>query len=235
MASHAGFDRLTYPGDEIMRLLWEKTNLAWTGFYLAPAPSQHYTGWMGKRSFLSGLGWGFAPIYVGQQTEGAGSHIVTANQGSIDAADAAMLARRAGFPGRSVIYLDVEQSPTSDRNVIKQITDYYKSWVQGVFDQGFYPGVSCFPMFAIALMVADPRPTVWAIGVRYGRGTYRDPFPNPDPEKSGYSFANMWQLAQAATLEVTDDHGRIHRVSPIDFDSADSTDPSNFLNFTAIA
>jgi hypothetical protein len=48
---HAGFDRLTYPGDDMMQLLYDKTNLSWTGFYLAPAPSQPYAGWMTKEPY----------------------------------------------------------------------------------------------------------------------------------------------------------------------------------------
>jgi hypothetical protein len=97
MTGHAGFDSLTYPGDDLMKIFWDKTNLAWCGFYLAPAPSQPYTGWMSKRSYLRGLGWGFAPLYVGQQTHGPGSHDFSAGRGTTDAVDAAALARQAGF------------------------------------------------------------------------------------------------------------------------------------------
>lgn len=56
--AHAGFDRLTYPGDAVMTALYDNTNLAWTGFYLAPAPSQPYTGWMTKAQTLRDMGWG---------------------------------------------------------------------------------------------------------------------------------------------------------------------------------
>lgn len=37
------------------------------------------------------MGWGLVPTYVGQQVIGAGSHIVTADQGKIDAQGAARL------------------------------------------------------------------------------------------------------------------------------------------------
>ncbi len=94
----AGFDRLDYPGDTFMKTLYDETNLCWCGFYLAPAPSQGKgTSWMTKRSYLEQIGWGFAPLYLGQQTSGAGSHTVTAAQGKIDAQDAAKLAATAGF------------------------------------------------------------------------------------------------------------------------------------------
>src|ERR1017187_9251756 len=100
----AGFDRLAYPGDTVMKNVINETNLRWCGFYLAPAPSQGNTSWMAKRSFLTGLGWGLAPIYVGQQSDGLGSHTVTAAQGTLDAQDTAKLAKSAGFPSGSIIF-----------------------------------------------------------------------------------------------------------------------------------
>src|SRR5262245_57667003 len=55
-----GFDRLAYPGNDFMGLLRTQAQVAWTGFYLAPAPSQGNTSWMQKRAFLKDLGYGFA-------------------------------------------------------------------------------------------------------------------------------------------------------------------------------
>jgi Domain of unknown function (DUF1906) len=146
MSGHAGMDRMVYPGDDVMTKLWDHTNLEWTGFYLDPAPSRHYRGklrgkgWMHKYQFLNNLGWGFAPLYLGQQTQGPGSKVVTANQGSTDATDAAKLARLAGFPNRSVIYLDFEQW---DLPLKQPAKDYFAAWSQGVFDADFYPGLYC--------------------------------------------------------------------------------------------
>jgi hypothetical protein len=219
----AGFDRLTYPGDALMHWLWDNTNLFWTGFYLAPAPSQHYTGWMGKRGFLNQMGWGIAPIYVGQQAHGPGSHVVTAAQGAIDGANAASLAAQAGFPGLSVLYLDIEQGPPLHQPAI----DYYKAWVQAVFDNGYYPGVYCSFLLAAKLMGADFRPLVWVFHIPRVGGSFNNPYPEKDPIKSGYSLANMWQLAQGVSIQGP--HGRLF---PYDLDSADSRDPSVFLTLT---
>src|SRR5262249_18022116 len=59
----AGIDRSTYPGDTVMQWLWDNTNLYWTGFYLAPAPSHGKdTSWMSRRGVLKQMGWGFAPV-----------------------------------------------------------------------------------------------------------------------------------------------------------------------------
>ncbi len=73
-AFFAGFDRLEYPGDDAMTWLIQHTNLRWTGFYLAPAPSQPYTGWMQKRAFLEELGWGFAPSTLASKRRAALAH-----------------------------------------------------------------------------------------------------------------------------------------------------------------
>src|SRR5262245_38171774 len=114
MAIFLGFDRSAYPGDNIMQLLRNAAHLDFTGFYLAPAPSHPDTSWMGKRAFLAGLGYGFAPVYVGQQQppppghQSPGSHIITAAQGTIDGKNATDLAGHAGFGPNSVIYLDIE-------------------------------------------------------------------------------------------------------------------------------
>jgi hypothetical protein len=111
MLGFAGIDRLVYPGDATMQQMWNTTNLTWTGFYLAPAPSQGNTSWMTRFAFLRSLGWRVAPIYVGQQQpepNSPGAHNVTAAQGTLDAANAILLATTAGIPPMSVLYLDIE-------------------------------------------------------------------------------------------------------------------------------
>lgn len=67
---HLGFDTFAYPGDEAMRAwLTADKPYRWVGYYL-PAPCHNDSSWEGKRETLSGMGWGMAVIYVGQQTWG---------------------------------------------------------------------------------------------------------------------------------------------------------------------
>ncbi len=226
MSGHAGMDRLTYPGDDVMTNLWNHTNLEWTGFYLAPAPSQHYKGWMSKFQFLNNLGWGFAPIYVGQQSQGPGSKVLTTSQGSTDANDAANLARQAGFLNRSVIYLDFEQW---DLPLKQPAKDYFAAWSQGVFDAAFYPGLYCNYHLAHLFDQVDFRPVTWVYRVNYPKKTY-DHGPDPDPIDSGIFTASVWQLAQGCGLKYKDDNDRTHVLQHVDFDTADTADPSNFLD-----
>src|SRR5438270_243792 len=67
---HLGFDTFAYPGDDAMRA-WLKADkpYKWVGYYLS-APCHPDDSWEGKRATLSGMGWGMAVIYVGQQTWG---------------------------------------------------------------------------------------------------------------------------------------------------------------------
>src|SRR5271166_2184048 len=68
MSGFAGVDRDVFPGLGTMQQLKSNTNLAWTGYYLTPAPSQgRQLWWTGNRASLVAQGWGLAPIYVDQQ------------------------------------------------------------------------------------------------------------------------------------------------------------------------
>ena len=56
MTFFLGFDTSIYPGDSAMQTLRAQALIAFTGFYLAPAPSHPNASWMQKRAFLAGLG-----------------------------------------------------------------------------------------------------------------------------------------------------------------------------------
>jgi hypothetical protein len=67
---HLGFDTFSYPGDDAMHAwLTADKPYKWVGYYLS-APCHTDTSWQGKRATLTGMGWGMAVIYVGQQTWG---------------------------------------------------------------------------------------------------------------------------------------------------------------------
>lgn len=231
----AGFDRLDYPGDSFMKTLYGETNLCWCGFYLAPAPSQgRGTSWMPKKSYLEQLGWGFAPLYLGQQASGPGSHIVTAAQGKLDAQNAANLAATAGFDVGSIIYLDIEQGAPVGAAMLA----YYDAWVSELEDKTNYsPGVYC-SFYQVAQKLSDKNslPYFWVFNInKYTCGQAKGgvqnvgktaPFPAPDPAQSGVSFAKIWQYVQGTSgcSVQTKSGGSIQN---FDFDSSTSQDPSN--------
>ncbi len=224
---YAGCDLAGYPGDAAMTALWSNTNLKWCGFYLTPAPNQGAKlGWMGKRDFLTGLGLGLAPIYVGEQQIKVCptcSAKPSTQKGTTDAADAIALATSAGFPSGSVIYLDIE---TGDK-VNDSMRDYYKSWVAGIISGGFVPGVYCSFVIARQLKSFDSRPVFWVFNIsKYAGGAkawYQTPLPAPEPLLSGIEFSTNWQLAQAVgSVKMPG-----QTVANIDLDSASVPNPSS--------
>jgi Domain of unknown function (DUF1906) len=139
MTAFAGFDSSAYPGDVIMKWLRANTNLVWCGYYFGKTPSHTGTGWMGKRAVLQGLNWGIAPLCVGQELIGPGSHHTTGIQGASDGKDAANFMTSEGFAPGSVVYLDLENGlPFPDAQ-----KDYVKNWCSTVQQAGLTPGVYC--------------------------------------------------------------------------------------------
>ena len=217
MAIFLGFDRSAYPGDSVMQRLRTEAQISFTGFYLAPAPSHGNAGWMGKRAFLLGLGFGFAPIYVGQQQSLPGSLNLTAPQGTTDGLNATQLAATAGFPAGSVLYLDVETGPPVHAPFIA----YYKAWVQSVIDNGFTPGVYCSHHLAAQFIGADNRAVAWVFQLAAIGGNFAPPLPRPDPSQSSFSGAKVLQNAQNAKLTLG-----ATVIKPVDLNTALMADPS---------
>jgi hypothetical protein len=183
---------------------------------------------MAQYQDLKNMGWGMAPIYVGRQM-GSDLNGLTAKQGEEDGKGAGDLASSAGFPGRSVVYLDIELPPPS-QTLKQKMIDYYKAWVQALCNKGYYPGVYCSPRFVPDLTQADFRPVVWVATWDKAGGTFGPQFGKRDPtgslsrRESGYRAA-IWQFASQAAIRGP--HGKTWW--PFDVDSSDMPDPSVFL------
>jgi len=214
-----GMDILQYPGDNVMQN-WYTNSLFWfTGFYLAPAPRQPYTGWMTKRSTLISQGWGLLPIYAGRlYTDTA---YLTTAQGKADAQNAASLASQAGFPGSSYIYLDVEQGGILNQNFI----DYIVGWVTEINgNTSYWSGIYCsyystadqIKAAVAATGTAMPRFYVYNLNYSGTPGSGNA----PAPSGSGVSYATVWQLEQRK------DHTYGSYTLNIDVDTSTIPDPS---------
>jgi hypothetical protein len=216
----AGFDSLDYPGDAVMAWLKANTNFSFVGFYLAPAPSQPSTAWMTRFPTLSAQGWGFAPIYVGQQEPGGpGSHILTAAQGAIDGEDAAKLMATAGFPAGCVVYLDIETGGSASAATLS----YFSAWVDAVrADGGYAPGVYCSFTTAASLLASRPGVQVWTWHLVEKSPSFPH-FPISDPGGSGVATATVWQYAQNRSTNFP---GSPKPVLLVDLDVASVADPS---------
>lgn len=221
MPGYAGFDSSEYPGLAHMNWLIGNTNLRWCGFYLGQTPSHPSTSWMRSRAELAQLNWGFAPIYVGQQVTGPGSHNVTLAQGALDGADACRLMGQSGFQPGTYVYLDLEngQPFTDDQK------KYVAAWVDAVKANNFLPGVYCSWTFAADMHQLRSQARVWVFRVSTTK-PHPVPganFPDPHPAGCGYAGAYAWQLGMECQISVP---GAPNGILQVDLDSAASPDPS---------
>jgi Rv2525c-like, glycoside hydrolase-like domain len=241
--SFAGIDRLQYPGNDFMSGLMQNTDLLWTGFYLAPAPSQSNTSWMTHLADLRamGPGWGIAPIFVGQQhPSGRGSHTLTAAQGRQDALRAAELADQAGFtaageadlPGAPRIYLDIEIGG----NLPHDFLTYVNEWCGVIRSETAYlPAVYCsFKNTATQIFIANPDLVVWVFNINqflhhHDRAMVASgEFLKPDPATSGFPSATAWQWIQnLASITTTLPNGASQTLATWDLDVSIAPDPSH--------
>ena len=213
--SFAGFDRADCPDLALMARLRAETNLTWCGYYLR-APSQPASTWLGKREALVAQGWGLAPIYVGQETTGPGSHNVTAAQGRADGTEACARMHDEGFPLGSWVYLDLENGPP----FLEFQREYVTEWVAEVDAGGFRAGVYASFLFAaeVKTLCPDARLWVYHVPTTTPHEIVGSTLPAPEPADSGYPQADIWQRDDTAVLTDFDD-------LVVDLDSAVMRDP----------
>ncbi|MCU7826868.1 glycoside hydrolase domain-containing protein [Kitasatospora sp. DSM 101779] len=228
---HLGFDRSTYPGNAVMQSLRDNTPLAFAAAYLAPAPSHPNTAWMPAIPTLIGMGWGLAPVFVGQQAPGGpGSHKLTAAQGVVDARTTEDLGHSAGLEPGAVVYLDIEVGGRLAANHLA----YVASWINSVSaDTGYNPGVYCsFSKTASQIATEVGTVPTWVFhAVDVGPSQINLATETPrDPAQSGFAAALVWQyrlsLSGAVNLNWIDS-GTPKRLQEVDVDSATCFDPSH--------
>lgn len=218
MAGFAGYDCSGFPGLAITGWLRSNTNLHWSGFYLAPAPSHKDASWMANRAALVEQGWGLAPLYVGEQTIPPGSMQPSGSKGTTDGNDAVALLKKAGFVVGTFVYLDLENG----KPFTPLERDYVGNWVDTVSAAGFGPGVYCSHTFAGEVHALKPAARLWVfkvptVAVHVVPGNN---FPDSHPAGSGVSSAFIWQLAQNALIDA-----KAPQKLKVDLDTALTPDP----------
>ena len=194
--SFAGIDCSEFPGLDMLAVIKGQTNVTWLGYYL-DAPSHPNSGWCGQRGALDILGFGLAPIFVGQEVIGPGSHVVSGQQGTADGLQAASEMADEGFAPSTCVFLDIENGgPISAAQM-----SYIASWTATVRREGYSAGLYCSHTDAAFLAAAHPLARIWAwnLGVN-GNGGVAAPLPTPDVSACGYARASIWQRAQNVTL-----------------------------------
>ena len=215
-----GFDTSIYPGDAAMSVwVFPSSPYYWSGYYL-PAPCHRDVTWTNKYATLHAMGWGLTAIYVGQQdwsqipqsivvrganetTRAAQSvaseqavcsaSLLSAEQGTLEAADAVAQLKSNGFPDRTIVFLDVEFVTS----VTPALLTYYRAWITGIIRDGRYRvGIYAAKSNATTLYVAaveaaraassSEEPTFWiASSSGFSLGQV--------PTAVGLDFAKLWQ------------------------------------------
>ena len=228
MPASCGFDAGDYPGDAAVT--------AWSGagspfqfisFYLqAPCHGAKFITYAGRYGFLKAQGWGFAIVYVGRQQKGCGSKSLSQANGATDGADAIDKSKAEGFPGNSIVYLDVEPF---DGAISPAMKDYAGAWIDAFLRDGTYrPGIYCHAKNALDLhQLGEERyaaagrpagaPSFWITRPKAGFD-----IGSSVPTDCGLTFADVWQ-GQIGVGGVS--HGGV-TIDPIDLNVANSPNPS---------
>lgn len=203
-ATYYGFDANNYPGDEALPNLHE--SFAYTGFWLNTPPGASTNQWTGKRSAVEKAGFGFLVLFNGKLEAELQKTADPIKMGESDAKLALEAAEREGFPGGTVIFLDIEEGG----RMLPEQKAYIYAWVDAVTAGGFRAGVYCSGIPAseghgITVVTAnDLRENARGRSIVYWVANDRCP-PSPGcrfkralaPAESGVEFAAVWQFAQS--------------------------------------
>ena len=203
--TYLGFDRNTYPGDEALPTL--RKTFSFTGYWLSIPPGETVNTWQGKRGILNSQGFGFLLLSNGRLYKDLKSIAAARMIGARDSASATASARKEGFPGGAIIFLDQEQGG----HMLPEQRAYLHAWMDGITAAGFRAGIYCSGIPATengqggVVTANDIRDG--AEGRRIAFFVYNDACPPspgcsapanpPPPAQSGVPFAAAWQFAQS--------------------------------------
>jgi len=244
-----GFDRNDYPGDGKMQSL--KAQFAFTGYWLNTPPGATRNTWMGKRTALQRMGYGFLLLFNGLEYKELKASGNATRIGTHDAQAAVRAAQREGFPKRAIIFLDQEQGG----RMLAEQRAYIHAFADGVVRAGYRAGIYCSGIpfresGRVTVITADDirehaagRELAFFISNDHCGPSPGCVFPAspPAPSESGVSFASVWQYAQspqrpemtAACRRTYDEDGSCYPPGVqagsglyVDLDAATSADPS---------
>ena len=204
-STYLGFDRNEYPGDENLKAL--RQTFSYAGFWLNHAPGEKTNTWAGKRLTLQAAGFGFLVLFNGRLSSQLKTVSNAGKLGKSDAQAAVASARREGFPGGAIIFLDQEEGG----RMLPAQKAYIYAWADGVAAAGFRAGIYCSGIAAkedggVSVVTAeDIRQNAAGRRIVYWVANDACPpspgcaFPKhpPSPAESGIGFAEAWQFAQS--------------------------------------
>jgi Domain of unknown function (DUF1906) len=204
-AAYLGFDRNDYPGDQSLAAL--RRTFSYTGYWLNVPPGAQNNTWTGKREIVQAAGFGFLVLFNGRLDAELKRAPDTKSLGRADAAAAIGAAKREGFPGETIIFLDQEEGG----RMLPEQKAYIYAWVDGVNTSGlragvYAPGIPAHDGHGVSVSTAEDiqqnaqgRKIVYWVANDACPPSPGCAFPGrgPAPSKSGVRFAEVWQFAQS--------------------------------------
>ena len=248
-SAYLGFDLNIFPGKDALPVL--KKTFSFSSYWLSPPPGEKTNNWLGQRELLRAQGFGFLLLYRGPLSRELKSEAAAAQKGTLDARNAAVVAKSEGFPMRAIIFLDIEEGG----RLPAAYHAYLHAWAGALAEAGYRAGAYCsgIPIKeepGATITTADDirAHTPSADFVYFIFNDVCPPSPgcafpqNPlSPATGGIPYAALWQYAQSPRRTERTVHcapgyhtdGNCYAPNDtahawfLDVDTATSSDPSN--------
>jgi hypothetical protein len=247
--AYLGFDLNIFPGKDALPVL--RKTFSFSSYWLSPPPGGKTNNWLGQRELLRAHGFGFLLLYGGPLSRELKSEAAAVQKGTLDARNAASVAKSEGFPTQAVIFLDIEEGG----RLPAAYHAYLHAWASGLAEAGYRAGAYCSGMPVkeepgTTITTADDirahAPSADFVYFIFNDACPPSPgctYPQnpPSPVTGGISYASVWQYAQTPRRKDFTAHcppgyhtdgncyapGDTAHAWFLDVDTANSPDPSN--------
>src|SRR5580700_4178027 len=138
--AYLGFDRNIFPGKEALPVL--RKTFTFSGYWLSPPTGEKTNTWLGQRELLRAQGFGFLLLYLGPLSRELKNEAAAVQRGTLDARNAASVAKSEGFPTQAIIFLDVEEGG----RLPATYHSYVRAWTAELSRAGYRSGAYCSGM-----------------------------------------------------------------------------------------
>jgi hypothetical protein len=246
---YLGFDLNIFPGKDALPAL--RKTFSFSGYWLSPPPQGKTNNWLGQRELLRSQGFGFLLLYRGPLSRELKNEAAAAQRGTLDARNAASVAKSEGFPAQAIIFLDIEEGG----RLPAAYYAYLRAWASALTEAGYRSGAYCSGI----PIKEEPGGTITtaddirahAPSADFAYFIFNDvcpPSPGctypqnpPSPAAGGIPYASVWQYAQTPRRKEFTAHcppgyhtdgncyapGDTAHAWFLDVDTATSSDPSN--------
>jgi hypothetical protein len=247
--AYLGFDLNIFPGKDALPAL--RKTFSFSGYWLSPPPEGKTNNWLGQRELLRSQGFGFLLLYRGPLSRELKNEAAAVQRGTVDARNAASVAKSEGFPVQAIIFLDIEEGG----RLPATYHSYVRTWTAELSRAGYRSGAYCSGMPVkeepdATITTADDirahAPSADFVYFIFNDACPPSPgctYPQnpPSPATGGISYASVWQYAQTPRRKEFTAHcppgyhadgycyapGDTAHAWFLDVDTASSSDPSN--------